>query len=147
MENKERRLEDLPKRDPFTAPEGYFSTFGQRIVARIDQRKNTRVVSFSYRRLSMAAAVAGILCLAWFGYRMTITTKQTSDVLLAEISIEDLHTYLESEEVDTEDLLALAGDDAFAPAEERIDDVIESLDDAEMVNLYDEFEIIKDDTL
>jgi hypothetical protein len=147
MEKKFTSLEDLPKRDSLKAPEGYFSSLGSRIDERLEARKQTKVFSLTYRRLSIAAAVAGLLCVGWLGYKVAFTPTQTSERLLAEISVDDLQSYLAADDIELEDLLAYTTEDLFEPTEDRIDDVIESLDQRDIDNLYDEFEIAKDDTL
>jgi hypothetical protein len=147
MEKKFNNLEDLPKRDSLKAPDGYFSSLASRIDERLEARKETKSVFLMYRRLSIAASVAGILCVGWLGYKVAFTPAKTAERLLAEIPVHDLQLYLSADDVEVEDLLAVATEDMLEPTQDRIDDVIESLDEGDINDLYNEFEIAKDDTL
>jgi hypothetical protein len=127
------KLEDIPKKEIFTAPDGYFDTLPGVIQARVaKQSRFARPVwkySLRYALPAVVLVAAGIL---WY-------TRQTSaQDMLAGIATEELVRYLEeSETLSTDELLdtdLLDADDVQAIEQEVYtldlnDDVLDALED------------------
>ena len=127
------KLEDIPKKEIFTAPDGYFDTLPGVIQARVTKQDRSTRRAWQYSlRYALPAVVfvaAGIL---WY-------TRQTSaQNVLAGIATEELVRYLEeSEGLSTDELLdtnLLDADDAQSIEQEVYtldvgDDVLDVLED------------------
>jgi hypothetical protein len=127
------KLEDIPKKEIFTAPDGYFDMLPGVIQARVaKQSRFTRPVwqySLRYALPAVVLVAAGIL---WY-------TRQTSaQDMLAGITTEELVRYLEeSETLSTDELLdtnLLDADDVQSIEQEVYnldlnDDVLDALED------------------
>jgi hypothetical protein len=127
------KLEDIPKKEIFTAPDGYFDMLPGVIQARVaKQSRFTRPVwqySLRYALPAVVLVAAGIL---WY-------TRQTSaQDMLAGIATEELVRYLEeSETLSTDELLdtnLLDADDVQSIEQEVYnldlnDDVLDALED------------------
>lgn len=132
------KLEDIPKKEIFTAPEGYFDTLPGVVQARVaKETRTTRTVwqySVRYALPSVLVLVAGIV---WY-------TRQASSPqdILAGVATDELISYLEeTETLSTEELLdidLLDADDAQAieqkvydlePSEDLLDELQNNLED------------------
>lgn len=87
-----KNFEDIPKKDLFGAPEGYFDTLPGRISARIEQAKPREAktafrYTLQYVLPLIIIAVAGVL---WF----TKQEAKETESLLASIETEELLSYL-----------------------------------------------------
>jgi len=98
------KLEDIPKKDFFNAPEGYFESLPGRVQARIgkDHRfSRNPIVSFSlkYALPAVFLAAAGIF---WF-----TSSNRPADVdkMLSAIRTEDLVAYLDDSEITTDEVI------------------------------------------
>ena len=97
------KLSDLPKRDPFEAPEGYFETLQSRIDARIDAGKPAKVIQVNWRYIGYAVAASVTLLIAVpVGGQFKSSQEPTVEQLLAEVSFEDCLAYLEETELELE---------------------------------------------
>lgn len=98
------KLEDIPKKEIFNAPEGYFDTLPGRIQARIEKDHNIArrpVVSFSlkYALPALIVAAAGIF---WF----TSANKPLDvDSMLSAIETQDLVAYLDESDISTDEVI------------------------------------------
>src|SRR6218665_3171613 len=98
------KLEDIPKKDIFDVPEGYFEKLPGVIQARV--AKPSRQPSF---RLTLAYALPVVAVLA-FGIYWFIGTEHPASVetALMEIPTQELVAYLTSTEMSTDELLDAA---------------------------------------
>jgi len=97
-----KKLEDIPKKDIFTVPEGYFDKLPGVIQARVAApgRRWAFLPSFSWKIALPAAMAAGIFWLA------NPVRPADAESILASVETPDLVAYLnESEEVSLDDLL------------------------------------------
>lgn len=135
-----KRLEDIPKKQSFKVPDGYFEDLPMRIQARIEAEKPKPVVSFNYGKLALRYALLAILIgivsvVLWNNY-----ATKTEDPLLAldNIPAEQLVAYLENDEVTADDILEHAAfsntmvDEMQTPYEGISDKVLD-----ELANEYD----------
>lgn len=98
------KLEDIPKKEVFKAPEGYFDTLPGRIQARVEKDHNiarSPFVSFSlkYALPALMVAAAGIF---WF----TSSHKSLDvDTMLSAVETEDLVAYLDDSDISTDEVI------------------------------------------
>jgi hypothetical protein len=83
MENNGHIPENLKragKEHPFRVPENYFENFAGRLQDRLSQEQNIpaagRMIRFLRPQLGLAAMIAGVLLLTWFGYRQFVYENQ-----------------------------------------------------------------------
>ena len=100
-----KKLEDIPKKDLFNVPEGYFDELPGIIQSRIAKSKESRAVSpvFGYA-LKYAFAVVVIAAVAFFWFQQP-GAPQSPESLLASINTEDLVAYLNDDDISTDELL------------------------------------------
>ncbi len=119
-----KKLEDIPKKRAFQAPDGYFDSLPARIRSRIDAGKpEVRPVFFLRYRLQYALPAILLLAvgLLWFAQPPDSVAET-----LATIETEQLVAYLEDTGISTEELLNHL---EFSPGEvEEIETEAYSLD-------------------
>lgn len=143
------KLEDIPKKDIYSAPEGYFERLEKDIQTRIEGKPEGKVVSFyKHNRLGLIglAAAASIALLIVF---LPITnTEESMDVtsMLAEISTEDCLAYLEGSELTMEQIIGDATDEEL---EQALDDLVPApeFDEGDLELLYEKFGATSDEKL
>ena len=97
------KLEDIPKKDIFNVPEGYFDKLPNTIQARIASQKNALnwsnpwMVTLKYAVPVVVLIVAGIL---WFAKPV-----EDAETILASVQTEDLVAYLDDSDLTTDDVL------------------------------------------
>lgn len=99
-----KKLEDIPKKEVFNVPEGYFEKLPGMIQARVETRKESEVRPvFSYAlRYALPAVVLFVLGIFWFNRQPHVATAES---ILASIQTEDLVAYLNDADLTTEELL------------------------------------------
>ena len=99
-----KKLEDIPKKHPFEAPEGYFDKLPGMIQARIEKESGVKE-SIPYFRYALQYALP-VVVLAIVAVIYLVPQKaQDVDSLLASVSTEELVAYLEESELTTDELL------------------------------------------
>lgn len=100
-----KKLEDIPKKEIFQVPEGYFEGLPAKIQARIEAKKPFRERSFvfSYKLQYVLPAVA-LLAVGMYWFSVSSQPKD-AESLLASVQTEDLIAYLNESDMTTEDLL------------------------------------------
>lgn len=154
---KKFKLDDHRKQEPFKAPETYFDSLADKLTAKIEKRsvETSKVVELKTNRqmptaktyLAVAASIAVIVVLSWFGYATFQASAESAETLLAQVSTEDLAAYISIDELEIEDVVSFAEGDLMNESPESIEDALHSLDDQAIDDLYNEFGISKDDTL
>ena len=99
-----KRLEDIPKKDIFKVPEGYFEDLPSIIQARVAGQKKERAFlpSFSYAlRYALPVVILGAVGYFWFNP----SQPKTAESILATIETEDLVAYLNETDLTTDELL------------------------------------------
>lgn len=99
------KLENIPKQETFSVPEGYFENLPAKIQARVSSAKPEAETSFIFR-YKLQYVLPAVFFVA-FGVFWFTDTRQSADVasMLASIETEDIVTYLNNTEITTEDLL------------------------------------------
>jgi hypothetical protein len=111
-----KKLEDIPKKDIFEAPEGYFDKLPGIIQARVAKPASDGPWVSSFRmtlRYALPVLVIGIAF--WFYLRMPDATS--AEDLLASVDTSNLVAYLEESEITADVLLEnieLSNEDAEA---------------------------------
>lgn len=112
------KLDEIPKIDPFSAPDGYFESLPLRIQTRIT--KKPKPTSLFIPGLKWATAVAAmVVVLFWF---FQPGSPQNAEGLLAEVSTSDLISYLDETDITTEELIQVISE---AEADEITNSVYE----------------------
>jgi hypothetical protein len=99
-----KKLEDIPKKDVFKVPEGYFEDLPSIIQSRVADRKKERAFlpSFTYAlRYALPVVILGAVGYFWFDRAQ----PETAESILASIETEDLVAYINETEITTDELL------------------------------------------
>lgn len=100
-----KKLENIPQKEIFSVPDGYFDTLPGKIQARISEETPAREQGFVFRyKLQYVLPVVVLLAagIYWF-----TGSNQTNDpeTLLASVQTEALMAYLSESDLTTEDIL------------------------------------------
>lgn len=99
-----KKLEDIPKNNPFSVPDGYFDKLPGVIQARISASNPEEQATPYFRyALQYALPVIGIIIVAV----LYLTPKESENYndILATVSTEQLAAYLADSDITTEDIL------------------------------------------
>ena len=100
-----KRLEDIPKKQSFKVPDGYFEDLPMRIQARIQaaEKKPLRIFEYSLVwKFALPIFLIGILSVAfWYN----ISEPEDSFSQLDTVPTEQLLAYLESDDITTEEII------------------------------------------
>jgi hypothetical protein len=135
-----KKLEDIPKKDFFSPPDGYFDSLPNRVQARLEKPKQ-RVSQPAFRyALQYALPMVALVTFGIFWYNQQ-QNKPTAETLLAAIETEELVSYLAevelscyeelAEEAELDELDANALEQAVYDQqwqEENIDDLLNEID-------------------
>ena len=98
-----KKLEDIPKKEIFDLPDGYFEKLPGIIQARVSRESAPR---FSMARFSVRYALPAIILVAagifWF---TEMDSNASAENMLADIETQDLIAYLSESDISTEDLI------------------------------------------
>ena len=141
--NKPLKLENISKEQGFSVPDGYFDKLPTIIQAKaIESTKKREILApVGLLRLAIPSLLL-IMVAGYFGYKYVNSSKDSDakiELMLAEVSTEDLVEYLDQTELTSEDLLDLVSFEG-----ERIDDFsdnLENVSDEELELLMNDFEI------
>lgn len=103
-----KKLEDIPKHNPFSVPDGYFDKLPGVIQARIAGRtaeKQTR----PYFRYALQYALPVVALIIVAVLYLTPKEPERYDDILASVSTEQLAAYLADSDITTNDILESAG--------------------------------------
>ena len=135
-----KKLEEIPKKEVFKVPEGYFENLPSIIQARVTQQNGSRETTPVFAlalKYAIPAVVVFTLGLFWFTGR---NETPTAESILASIQTEDLVAYLDEDDMTTEELLddlTLTQDDAteiegavyeFELNDENVEDLLNEID-------------------
>lgn len=98
------KLEDLPKKQVFNVPEGYFEQLPQRIQTRISGDTEASGSIFFQYKLQYALPALLILMVGtiWF---MSEPKTDEVQILLSSVEINDMISFLDDSDITTEDVL------------------------------------------
>lgn len=141
--NKPFKLENISKEQSFSVPDGYFDKLPTIIQAKAldSTRKKTLLAPIGLLRLAMPSLLL-IIVAGYFGYKYVNNSNDSDakiELMLAEVSTEEMVNFLDQTELTSEDLLNLVSFEG-----ERIDDFsddLENVSDEELELLINDFEI------
>jgi hypothetical protein len=113
-----KKLEDIPKKQVFEVPEGYFDKLTSTIQARVAEKESRRAMTFSLpavMRYALPALVLVGVGIFWF---QNNASQKDAESILASVSTEDLVAYLNDSEISTDELMNAAEFD-----EDDLDDI------------------------
>ena len=135
-----KKLEDIPKKDVFKVPDGYFEDLPGIIQARVAQPETDaaiRPVSSHAWRYALACTIFAVAGVFWL---TRDDNAQTPESILASIDTADLVAYLNNDDLTTEELLnqvSLDAEDADQIEEEVYGQGLEEMNfDAVIHELY-----------
>jgi len=110
------KLEDIDKKDPFKAPDGYFEDFSAKLQARVRQQEAQAKVVKWQPALKWsgyaAAAVALLLTVGLLLNRSAGEQQKGENLALEQISKEEIYHYLlKEEEITYQEITEIAGND------------------------------------
>ena len=135
-----KKLDDIPKKQNFEVPEGYFEKLPGIIQSRVTQQTKERIWVLDVRfALRFAVPVVILLAVGIFWYGQSHMEKSVENIL-ASVQTEDLITYLSESDFTTEELL----EDAQLNSQDAID-IEESVyelqfNDSEFEKIFNEIE-------
>jgi hypothetical protein len=100
-----KKLENIPKKQVFEVPEGYFETLPGKIQARITQQRTEREPAFIFRYKLQYAVPLIILVVVGAYWYSNINRPADAESLLASVQTDELVAYLNDSDLTTEDLL------------------------------------------
>ncbi len=134
-----KKLEDIPKKQVFDVPEGYFEKLPGIIQARVASQQRQEKVRpvFAYTlRYALPAVLAFALVIFWFNRQADVMSAES---ILASVQTEDLVAYLSEADLTTDELLedvVLNPDDVdqiegevygFGQADEVLEDILDEI--------------------
>jgi hypothetical protein len=133
-----KRLEDIPKKQPFTVPEGYFDDLPMRIQARIQKPEAHPFWSTNWGlslKLTVPVLAIGVVAILFWNIP---TQSKDPFAKLDTIPSEQLLAYLESDAITTEEVIEnVTFTNSSIHNLYSEDDGITPSDINEMVQLYD----------
>ena len=100
-----KKLDDIPKKQNFEVPEGYFEKLPGIIQSRVTQHHEERRWWFDHRfALRFAVPAVILLAVGAFWYNQSNMNKSVENIL-ASVQTEDLITYLSESDFTTDELL------------------------------------------
>ena len=101
-----KRLEDIPKKNIYKVPDGYFDNLPTIIQARVTEKSSSKTPSFALRlRYALPVLALAILSVVWVLTRESGEDAASAEQLLASIDTPSLIAYLEESELTTDELL------------------------------------------
>lgn len=140
---KSFKLENFSKEEMYSVPDGYFDKLPTIIQAKAIESTQNRMVFSNVGVLKFAIPTLLLLIMAgYFGYKYQnnptgLDTK--IELMLAEVSTEEMVSFLDESELSSDDLLELVSFEG-----ERIDDFsyeLKDISDEELELLINDFEI------
>lgn len=96
-----KKLEDIPKKDFFSAPDGYFDSLPQRVAVRLEKKPKPYATAVRYSLQYALPLVVLAVGLFWF----LQSANQNAEKLLADVETTELVSYLAEADVSYEDFM------------------------------------------
>lgn len=99
-----KKLEDIPKKEIFNVPDGYFDKLPGIIQARVakPQKESSPALGFALR-YAVPTVVLMVVGIVWYNQSHKVVNV---DQLISSIQTEDLVAYINDSDITTEELLA-----------------------------------------
>jgi len=105
-----KKLEDIPKKEIFSVPEGYFDKLPGVIQSRVAQ-KERHLIPVNRLVLRYALPVVALIVVAVFW--LNRPTEISAENILASVETQDLIAYLNESDISTEEILENVSFDAI----------------------------------
>lgn len=99
-----KKLEDIPKNNPFSVPDSYFDKLPGIIQARIEAGNARKPVPYVRYALQYAVPVIALVIVAVV-YLMPTPGKESYDDILSSVSTEQLAVYLSDSDITTDEIV------------------------------------------
>jgi hypothetical protein len=100
-----KKLDDIPKKQPFNVPDDYFESLPGKIQARVQGQTREQVPVFGrVIRYAMAVVVMGAAAFFWFRFPAQ-SGSDSPEAILASLETADLVAYLNEGDITTDELL------------------------------------------
>jgi hypothetical protein len=119
-----KNLENIPKKEIFTVPDGYFESLPGKIQARISAQDSSAKPGFFFRFKMQYALPAMLLVMLGLYSYFASTDKANAESILATVNTEALVAYLNDNDIPAEEFLEnleLNDDDVEALEDEVYD--------------------------
>lgn len=135
-----KKLENIPKKNIYEVPDGYFDKLPGIIQARVVKQSPKQEFVFSWitsLKYALPVVLIGVAGLFWYN-----NAQQSNDIdsILASIETEELVAYINASDISTDELLDAFSFDAVDISNIE-DEVYGSLYDEELDELTEEFDI------
>jgi hypothetical protein len=132
-----KKLEDIPKKQVFEAPEGYFDSLPSIVQSRVaGQVGSGSLIWLPVLKYALPALVIAIGAI-WYSNSVEI---ETPEQLLASIETIDIEDYLDESEMTTEDLLEHIDYDQLQVDSLEFENPVLDFGDADLDELLNDFE-------
>jgi hypothetical protein len=151
-EKKHRNLDDIPKKDIFKAPEGYFDSLQNRINERVSgHRPEGRIIGMPASRvkyISLAIAAAIALLIVFLPARQTDPASPSAAELISAISNEDALAFLKASDVEIDDLLGLSEPELWDEViVDAVPDTTTDISNTDAETLYEQYGVSSDENM
>jgi hypothetical protein len=151
-EKEPESLSNLPKKDIFRAPDGYFDSLPDKISSRIASQKPAgKTIPFRMERwkyATLAAAAVITLLIIFLPSRQTDQDSPSAADLIAEITDEECLAFLKTSEVEIDDLLGLSDPGLWNEViGDAVPDSTEQWNEEDEEILYERFGVSPDENL
>ncbi len=113
-----KKLENIPKKQVFDVPDGYFEKLSSTIQTRVAEKESRRLTTFFALPVMIRYALPALVLVAIGVFWFQNDSQNDAESILASVSTEDLVAYLNDSEISTEELMNAADFDA-----EDLDDI------------------------
>jgi hypothetical protein len=153
-EKKSKILSDIPKKDIFKTPEGYFDSLQARIERKIDRKEKPegRIIGFpakNVKYISLAIAASIALLIIFLPWKANDPASPSAAQLISEISDEECLAFLKTSEVEIDDLLGLSEPELWEEVMEEgnLPDAANEINEEDEELLYERFGVSPDENL
>ena len=151
-DKEHKKISDIPKKDIFTTPEGYFESLQGRIDKRIAKKgkPEAKILGLPAERvkyISLAIAASVLLLMLFLPSRQSNPASPSAADLIAQISDQDCMTFLKNSDIEIDDMLSLAEPELWEDALDNIPNATDSLDQGDLDLLYEQYGVSPDENL
>ena len=134
-----KKLEDIPKKQIFEVPDGYFERLPGIVQARVTPARDPATIAWFMKRSALRYVVPAVVILVaglfWFDQS---ATRKDAETILSSLQTQDLIAYLEESDFTTEELVESGMLDAEDVTQIE-DEVYEfKLTDKDFENIFDD---------
>ena len=99
-----KKLDDIPKKHPFSVPDDYFDKLPGNIQARVQAGERKPVFTYAVR-YALASFTIAMATAAWFWMRPASPENESAEDIIASLDTSELVAYLNEGDMTTDELL------------------------------------------